>query len=227
MCNCRRMGKADSPAMRSHFAWFSVTSRKTLNNVVKLGDHKGSESWIWKFTIIETTVYWFSSKQNEECLFQNQSESMLWCTDDWFFHFRVSAPLLFCGVFYYPQIKIRCFFTQQIFWCGSSCLVLLPYSFWFKNSLLLNSAFQLGICGLLCHRTVFFTQSNLWVLKENGGLKSWIWGLNCVALFFPTFSELLGLPNWVPNYTFIPLCSSESCIETKILHYRMDRLKFM
>jgi len=50
---------------------------------------------------------------------------------------------------------------------------------------------------------------------------TWSWGLRLVALFFPKFSELLWLPNWVRNCTCIPLPPYETCNETKILHYKM------
>lgn len=173
MCNCRRMGEADlAPAMRSHSAWFIVTSHKIWNSVIKLGDHKGSKSWMWKFTIIETAIYRFSSKQNEDDLFQYRSENMLGYTDDWFIHFHVPAPLLFSGIFYYLQIKLPCFLHNRFFDIIFLALFCFIIPFDCKSPLLLSPVFQLGIFNLLCSLRAFFTQSNLWILKENGGLKS-------------------------------------------------------
>lgn len=164
---------------------------------------------MWKSTIIETAVYWFSSKQNEDDLFQYQSENMLGCTDDWYFHFHVSALLLFSGIFYYPQIKLRCFLDNRFFVVIVHALFCFIIPFDCKSLLLLSPVFQLGIFGLSCSPIAFFTQSNLWVLKENGGLKShgvWDWDLwLSFSLHFPSYYGCLIGSLTVHAFLCLPL----------------------
>ena len=210
MCNCRRMGEADlAPAMRSHFAWFIVTSHKSWNSVIKLGDYKGSKSWMWKFTVIETAVYRFNSRQNEDDLFQYQSENMLGCTDDWFFHFHISAPVLFSGIFCYPQIKLHCFLHNKFFDVTVGALFCIVIHFDCKSPLLLSPVFQLSIFSLSCSLIAFFTRSNLWILKENGGLKlygvgGWDLWLS-FSLHFPSFCGCRTGPLTVHSFLCLPL----------------------
>lgn len=107
-------------------------------------------------------LYFDSVQSKMKIICSSTNQKICWdaqMTDSSIFMFQFR----YCSVAYFITLKSKFavslhnrFFdvvVHALFYC------IIPFGC--KNSLLLSSVCQLGICGLLCRRTGFFTQSNL------------------------------------------------------------------